>query len=62
MFWYAFVCVNQLSYSIVANPALVYSSLMPVLICVLYLVSIYSWLVICVVLFNADLRGSLLVV
>ena len=44
-----------------ANLALVYSSLMPVLMCVLYLVSIqlviYSC---CVVLFSAVLCGSLL--
>jgi len=42
MFSYAFVCcfsLYQFSYSIVANLPLEYSRLMPVLICMLYLVS-----------------------
>jgi len=42
MFSYAFVCcfsLYQFSYSIVANLPLVYSRLMLVLICMLYLVS-----------------------
>jgi len=39
-----FVCcfsLYSLSYSIVANLAIVYSSFMPVLICVLYLVYVF---------------------